>query len=58
MLVMGVAPMLWLPTIEKGIRLPQLAAQWKGSTLVPESAPESVMPQTALPIFFAGEGQR
>jgi NADH-quinone oxidoreductase subunit M len=58
MLVMGVAPMLWLPNIEKGIRLPQLAAQWKGSTLVPESAPASVMPQTALPISFAGEGQR
>jgi NADH-quinone oxidoreductase subunit M len=54
MLVMGVAPMLWLPTIEKGIRLPRLAAQWNGSTAVPESA----MPQTALPISFAGEGQR
>jgi NADH-quinone oxidoreductase subunit M len=54
MLVMGVAPMLWLPTIEKGIRLPQSAAQWNGSTAVSESA----MPQTALPISLRGEGQR
>ncbi len=50
MLVMGVAPTLWLQTIEKGVHPPRLAAIAE----TPESAP----PATALPISSPGEGQR
>jgi NADH-quinone oxidoreductase subunit M len=34
MLVMGVAPGLWLPAIEKSVHLPQLAEKWKGPTVM------------------------
>jgi NADH-quinone oxidoreductase subunit M len=54
MLVMGVAPGLWLPTIEKGVYLPQSAEQWKG----PAVAPPPVPVQSALPVAQDEEGQR
>jgi NADH:ubiquinone oxidoreductase subunit 4 (subunit M) len=50
MLVMGVAPSLWLPAIEKGVQFPQIK----------ESAVSSV-PNQALPslsVSTLGEGQR
>jgi len=51
MLLMGVAPGLWLPAIEQGIHLPQAAEQWKGPAVTPPSAP----PQSALPSSTNGE---
>jgi NADH-quinone oxidoreductase subunit M len=54
MLVMGVAPMLWLPSIEKSVHPPPMRTQWKE----PVIAPQSVVPQAALPISLDGEGQR
>ena len=49
MLVMGVAPMLWLPTIETGAHPPQLRT--------PNILP-LVLPQSASPTSLNGEGQR
>src|ERR1035437_3666660 len=54
MLIMGVAPMLWLTSIEKGVHPPQLGAQLKGSAVVPQS----ILLQAALPISSHGEAQR
>ncbi len=54
MLAMGVAPSLWLQSIETGVHPPPLRAQWKG----PVIAPEPFLPQTASPISSPGEGQR
>ena len=50
MLVMGVAPGLWLPAIEKSVRLPQSAEQWK--------APAPVAPQSAMPVSPDEEAQK
>jgi NADH-quinone oxidoreductase subunit M len=50
MLVMGLAPSLWIQTIEKGVHPPPL----KGSVVLPAYA----LPQTALPISYQMEGQR
>ena len=47
MLVMGLAPSFWLPTIEKGVRLPQA----KESVVLPTSPTVFVIPSQ-------GEGQR
>jgi NADH-quinone oxidoreductase subunit M len=47
MLVMGVAPMLWLPTIETGAHPPQLRT--------PNILP-LVLPQSASPTSLKGEG--
>jgi len=49
MLVMGVAPMLWLQTIVAGVHPPQSGVQNKGLVIVPLSA---------LPISMNGEDQR
>jgi NADH-quinone oxidoreductase subunit M len=49
MLVMGVAPMLWLPTIEKGVQPLQLRS--------PDNAP-LVLPQSAIPVSSHTEGLR
>jgi NADH-quinone oxidoreductase subunit M len=49
MLVMGVAPMLWLPIIETGAHPPQLRT--------PDIFPH-VLPQFASPTSMNGEGQR
>jgi NADH-quinone oxidoreductase subunit M len=54
MLVMGVAPVLWLPAIEKGAHLPQSAGQWKALSV----APKPVLPPPALPTSPDEEGQR
>jgi NADH-quinone oxidoreductase subunit M len=45
MLVMGVAPLLWLPSIETGVRLPQMRIS-------------SYSPEHVLPIPILREGQR
>ncbi|MGD0682081.1 MAG: hypothetical protein ABR990_08520, partial [Terracidiphilus sp.] len=49
MLVMGVAPMLWLPTITTGAHPPQLRT--------PDTVP-LVQPQSAMPNSSEGEVQR
>jgi NADH-quinone oxidoreductase subunit M len=54
MLIMGVAPGLWLPTIEKGAHLPQSAEQWKG----PAVAPPPVWMQSTMPASPDEEGRR
>jgi NADH-quinone oxidoreductase subunit M len=54
MLVMGVAPVLRLPAIEKGAHLPQSAGQWKALSV----APKPVLPPPALPTSPDEEGQR
>jgi NADH-quinone oxidoreductase subunit M len=48
-LVMGVAPMLWLPTIEKGAHPPQLRS--------PDNAP-LFLPQSEIPVSSHTEGLR
>jgi len=50
MLVMGLAPSFWLPTIEKGVHPPQA----RGSAVLPASA----LPQSTFAIPSQGEGQR
>ncbi|MGA2085049.1 MAG: NADH-quinone oxidoreductase subunit M [Terracidiphilus sp.] len=50
MLVMGVAPSIWLPSIEQGVPIPQ----WKESAALPAS----VLPQSAQSTSFHREGQR
>jgi len=54
MLVMGVAPGLWLPAIEKSVHLPQLAEKWKGPTVM--SPP--VLPIPTLAASQNEEGER
>jgi NADH-quinone oxidoreductase subunit M len=54
MLVMGVAPGLWLPTIEKSAHLPQSAERWKGPAVAPPPAPL----QSAMPVSADEERQR
>jgi NADH-quinone oxidoreductase subunit M len=49
MLVMGVAPMIWLQTIDTGVHPPHTGLQPKSFV---------VMPLTALPISLNAEGQR
>ncbi|MGO9318858.1 MAG: complex I subunit 4 family protein [Terracidiphilus sp.] len=49
MLVMGIAPMLWLPTIEKGAHPPLLRS--------PDNAP-LFLPQSAIPVSSHTEGLR
>jgi NADH-quinone oxidoreductase subunit M len=49
MLVMGVAPMIWLPAIETGAHPPQLRT--------PDILPH-VLPQFASPTSMSGEGPR
>src|SRR5271157_4298040 len=49
MLVMGVAPMLWLPPIEQGVHIPQ----WKESAALRAS----VLPRSAQSASFHREGQ-
>jgi len=39
MLVMGVAPMVWLPTIEQGARRPPLKIQYEPALVAPTSIP-------------------
>ena len=50
MLVMGVAPSLWLPSIETGVHLPQLRE--------PADLREQVLAQPSLSVSSPGEGQR
>jgi NADH-quinone oxidoreductase subunit M len=50
MLVMGVAPGLWLYPIEQGVRPPQAAQLTREPAVAP--------PQPALPAATDGEGQR
>jgi NADH-quinone oxidoreductase subunit M len=50
MLVMGLAPSYWLPSIEQGVHIPQ----WKESAALPAS----VLPQSAQSTSFHREGQR
>jgi NADH-quinone oxidoreductase subunit M len=54
MLVTGVAPGLWLPTIEKGMHLPQATEQWKGPAVMTPPVPL----QSAAPVSPEVEGQR
>jgi NADH-quinone oxidoreductase subunit M len=55
MLVMGVAPMLWLPAIETAFPRVQLVI-----TVIPGPipSPAPVLPPSALPISNSGEGPR
>jgi NADH-quinone oxidoreductase subunit M len=58
MLAMGVAPTLWLQSIEKGVHPPRAEASLVLHWQTPAGRPESALPQSALPISSPGEVQR